>query len=60
MSGKEHLSIGISFYDHRRRGKGRINEFNRAGKMDAQSVAAEIRKLINTLNIDANKCMGQR
>jgi len=60
ISGKEQLSIGITYYDKRENNvKDEFMGFVELEKMDAQTIASEINAFINALNIDVNKCVGQ-
>lgn len=60
ISGKEQLAIGLRYYDQREKNvKEEFMGFVELEKMDAETIAAEINGFINTLNIDANKCVGQ-
>ncbi|CAG9571742.1 unnamed protein product [Danaus chrysippus] len=60
ISGKEQLAIGLRYYDQKEKNvKEEFMGFVELEKMDAQTIAAEINRFINTLNIDANKCVGQ-
>ncbi|RVE46777.1 hypothetical protein evm_008561 [Chilo suppressalis] len=60
IAGKEQLSIGLRYYDQKEKNiKEEFIGFVELQKMDAQTIATEINRFINSLNIDVNKCVGQ-
>ncbi|GBP06738.1 Protein ZBED8 [Eumeta japonica] len=59
-SGKEQLVIGLRYYDQKEKNiKEEFTGFVELEKMDVQTIAAESNRFINTLNIDAKKCVRQ-
>ncbi|GBP52466.1 Zinc finger MYM-type protein 1 [Eumeta japonica] len=60
ISGKEQLAIGLPYYETKEKNvKEEFMGFVELEKTNAQTIAVEINRFINTVNIDANKCVGK-